>query len=165
MDSPWTSLRDNFWPARQWRDLADLNAQALAWCDGWTMDRPCPEDRSMTVREAFAQEQPSLLGLPDNPFPTDERVEVSIGKTPYARFERNDYSVPHTHVRRTLTVSVTPQQVRILDGAKIIATHQRSYDKAQQIEDPAHLEALIKMKRKARRPASQRCTPGIGATP
>lgn len=148
-------IRDNFWPARQWRDLDDLNAQALAWCDGWTMDRPCPEDRSISVREAFAQEQPLLLGLPDNPFPTDERVEVSIGKTPYARFERNDYSVPHTHVRRTLTVSATPQQVRILDGAEVLATHPRSYDKAQQIEDPAHLEALVRIKRKARRHRGQ----------
>ena len=57
------------------------------------MDRPCPEDRSIPVREAFAQE--NLLPLPDASYPTDERVEVRIGKTPYARFDRNDYSVPH----------------------------------------------------------------------
>jgi hypothetical protein len=35
------------------------------------------------VREAFAQEQPRLLALADNPFPTDEREVVSVGKTPY----------------------------------------------------------------------------------
>ena len=72
------------------------------------MDRPCPEDRSISVRQAFAEEQPLLLSLPDNPYPTDERIEVSIGKTPYARFDRNDYSFPHTHVRRMLTLSATP---------------------------------------------------------
>jgi hypothetical protein len=33
-----------------------------------------------------------------------ERVEVRVGKTPYVRFDLNDYSVPHTHVQRTLTV-------------------------------------------------------------
>jgi hypothetical protein len=148
-------VRDNFWPARKWSDLDDLNAQAQAWCDGWPMDRPCPEDRSISVRQAFEQEQPLLLALPDNPYPTDERVEVAIGKTPYARFERNDYSVPHTHVRRTLTVSATPTEVRILDGAQIIATHPRSYDKAQQIEDPSHIEALTVVKRQARRHRGQ----------
>ena len=148
-------VRDNFWPARQWADLDDLNAQAQAWCDGWSMDRPCPEDRSISVRHAFAQEQPLLLSLPDNPYHTDERVEVAIGKTPYARFERNDYSLPHTHVRQTLTISATPTEVRILDGAEVIATHARSYDKGQQIEDPRHIEALTLIKRQARRHRGQ----------
>ena len=114
------------------------------------MDRPCPEDRSISVRQAFAEEQPLLLSLPDNPYPTDERIEVSIGKTPYARFDRNDYSLPHTHVRRTLTVSATPTEVRILDGTEVIATHARSYDKGQQIEDPNHIEVLTARKRQAR---------------
>ncbi|RMG59341.1 MAG: IS21 family transposase, partial [Gammaproteobacteria bacterium] len=141
-------IRSHFWPARQWKDLDDLNAQAEAWCDGWAMDRPCPEDRDLSVREAFAQEK--LLPLPDNPYPTDERVEVRIGKTPYARFDRNDYSVPHTQVRRTLTVVASPTTVRILDGAEEVARHPRSYDKGQQIEQPEHIEALVQVKRQAR---------------
>ncbi|MES9814729.1 MAG: IS21 family transposase [Candidatus Thiodiazotropha sp.] len=143
-------VRDNFWPARQWTDIDDLNAQAKAWCEGWAMGRPCPEDRTLSVRQAFEQEQPLLLPLPDNPFATDERVEVAIGKTPYARFDRNDYSLPHTHVRRTLTVSATPTRVRILDGSEVIATHERCYDKGQQIEDPCHIEALAAIKRQSR---------------
>lgn len=141
-------IREHFWPARQWRDLDDLNAQAEAWCNGWALDRPCPEDRSLPVRQAFEQE--SLLALPDNPYATDERVEVHIGKTPYARFERNDYSVPHTHVRRTLTVSASPTEVRILDGGEQIARHTRSYDKGRQIERAEHIEALVQVKRQAR---------------
>lgn len=142
------TVRDNFWPARQWTDIDDLNAQAEAWCNGWAMDRPCPEDRALSVRQAFEQEP--LLALPDNPYPTDERVEVHIGKTPYARFERNDYSVPHTHVRRTLTASASPTEVRILDGGDVIARHPRSYDKGRQIEQPEHIEALVQIKRQAR---------------
>ena len=146
-------VRDNFWPAREWKDLEDLNAQAEAWCNGPAFNRPCPEDRSISVRQAFAEEK--LIALPDNPFPTDERVEVRIGKTPYARFDRNDYSLPHTHVRRTLTVSATPTQVRILDGAEVLASHVRCYDKGRQIEDPAHIEALTQQKAKARRERGQ----------
>ena len=149
------TIRDNFWPARKWRDLDDLNAQAQAWCDGWALDRPCPEDHSISVRQAFEQEQSQLLALPDNPYATDERVEVAIGKTPYARFDRNDYSLPHTHVRRTLTVSASPTEVRILDGTTVLARHVRCYDKDQQIEDPAHIEALTEMKHQARRHRGQ----------
>ena len=84
-------VRDSFFAARPWGDLDDLNAQAEAWCQGQAAERPCPEDRSISVREAFAQEQPKLLALPENPFPTDEREVVSVGKTPYVRFDRNDY--------------------------------------------------------------------------
>ena len=85
----------------------------------------------MTVSEAFAQEQPHLLALPDNPFETDERVEVSVGKTPYIRFDLNDYSVPHTHVQRTLTVMASLTRVRVLDGSEVIAEHPRVYGKGR----------------------------------
>jgi len=143
-------IRDNFFAGRPWTDIDDLNAQADAWCAGPAANRPCPEDTSMTVREAFAQEQPQLLTLPDNPFETDERVEVSVGKTPYIRFDLNDYSVPHTQVRRSVTVLASRTRVRVLDGSEVIAEHSRVYGKGEQIEHPAHLEALVSAKRAAR---------------
>ena len=101
-------VRDNFFAARTWANLDDLNTQAEAWCWGQAAERPCPEDRTLTVRQAFEQERPQLLALPDNPFPTDEREEVSVAKTPYVRFDRNDYSVPPAYTRCTLTVSGQP---------------------------------------------------------
>ena len=144
-------VRDNFFAARAWRDLDDLNAQARAWCEGIAADRPWADDRSLTVREAFERERGSLIALPDDSFPVDERVEVRIGKTPYARFDLNDYSVPHTHVRRILTVVATLEEVRILDGVDTVASHPRSFDKAARIETPEHIEGLVRRKRQARR--------------
>ena len=79
-----------------------------------TLSRTNP---TRTVREVFAEEAPRLLALPDNPAPLLERVAVTVGKTPYVRFDLNDYSVPHTHVRRMLTVLADPHEVRIVDGA------------------------------------------------
>lgn len=142
--------RDAFFAARSYRDLEDLNAQALAWCAGQAADRSCPEDRQRSVREVFAQERVQLLGLPENPFPTDELLTVQVGKTPYVRFDLNDYSIPHRHVCRTLTVLASEHTVRIVDGQELIATHPRSFDRASQIEDPAHIEALLSHKRAAR---------------
>ena len=138
-------------PARSWRDIDDLNAQAQAWCDGIAADRPWLEDRSISVREAFEKERGSLIALPGDRFPADERLEVTIGKTPYARFDKNDYSVPHTHVSRTLVVLATLDEVRILDGADVIATHPRSFDKAERVENPEHIDELARQKRHARR--------------
>jgi transposase len=142
--------RDAFFAARTFRDLGDLNAQARVWCEGAAADRPCPEDRTRSVRTVFAEEKPHLLALPENPFPAEERLEVKVGKTPYARFDWNDYSVPHSHVSRTLSVLATLDSVRILDGLELIATHMRSFDRDAQIEQPAHVQALVAHKRAAR---------------
>lgn len=143
-------VRERFFAARRFADLEDLNAQALAWCAGEAAERPCPEDRSRTVRECFEAERAHLLALPDEPFPAAERVIVRAHKTPYIRFDLNDYSVPHTHVRRTLEVLATVETVRVLDGSTVIATHPRSYDRGAQIEEPDHIKALEATKRAGR---------------
>lgn len=143
-------VRERFFAARHFTDLADLNAQALAWCTGEAADRPCPEDRSRTVRACFEAEQPRLLTLPEEPFPAEERVTGRTHKTPYVRFDLNDYSVPHTHVRRTLEVFASVDTVRIVADSQVIATHSRSYDRGAQIELPAHIQALEAEKRAGR---------------
>ncbi|MCX5545712.1 hypothetical protein M3A49_40965 [Paraburkholderia sp. CNPSo 3076] len=74
------------------------------------------------IDAASAREQPSLLALPENPYPCELQLAVNVGKQPYVRFDLNDYTIPHTHVRRTLTVRADPHQVRILDGADLLAT-------------------------------------------
>ena len=51
---------------------------------------------------------------------------------------------------RTLVVSASLETVRILDAGAVLATHARSFDRAQQIEDPAHIEELERRKRLAR---------------
>lgn len=142
-------LRESFFAARTYTDLADLNAQVELWCAGQAAERMCPEDPTRSVHEVFAQEQPLLLPLPANPYPTDERVVVTAGKTPYVRFDLNDYSIPHTHVGLELTVVADPQRVRVLDGAQVLADHPRSYDRRAQIEHPPHIEALVEYKRQA----------------
>ena len=143
--------RESFFAARSFNDLDDLNAQADAWCMGQAADRCCPAEPPRTVRDVFADEQPRLLPLPDNPPPVHECLQVRVGKTPYVRFDLNDYSVPHSYVQRTLTVIADPHEVRIVDGVQTLARHPRSYDKGAQIEDPAHIQALVEQKRAARR--------------
>jgi transposase len=143
-------IRKSFFAARQFADVDDLNAQAVAWCQGRAFDRPWPQDDSLTVRQAFAIEQPRLLALPATAYALGQRLDVAVAKTPYVRFDLNDYTVPHTHVRRTLSVLADEQQLRIFDGSTELACHRRSFDRHQVIEDPQHLQALVEHKRRAR---------------
>ncbi len=143
-------IRDNFFAGRQWQTIDELNAQADEWCQGVSADRPCPEDNSLSVRDAFLQEQPSLLTLPDNPFDTCERLQLRARKTPYIRFDLNDYSIPHQQVQKMLSVHASLDSVRIVDGGERIAEHPRSFDKGEQIELEAHINTLWLSKTQAR---------------
>ncbi|HSQ73348.1 MAG TPA: IS21 family transposase, partial [Rubrivivax sp.] len=115
--------RDSFFAGRTFTDRDDLNAQARAWCLGLAADRRWREDSACSVRQAFLAEQPRLLALPEHEFALGERLAATVGKTPYVRFDLNDYSVPHTHVRRTLAVLADEHTVRILEGADDLARH------------------------------------------
>jgi len=142
-------IRKSFFAARQFAGVEDLNAQTVGWCEGRAFDRPWPQDDALTVRQAFAVEQPRLLGLPATFYALGQRLDAAVAKTPYVRFDLNDYTMPHTHVRRTLSVLADEQQVRILDGVTELARHPRSFDRHQVIEDPQHLQALVEHKRRA----------------
>ena len=143
-------VREAFFEARSYTDLADLNRQAVEWTSTASLDRSWVEDRSRTVRQAFDDERGVFVPLPDDPFPAHERVEVEVGKTPYARFDLNDYSVPHDRTRRTLVVLADLDTVRIAEGSAVIATHTRSWDRGQQIEQEAHIARLVEETRNAR---------------
>jgi transposase len=143
-------IRESFFAAREFTDVADLNAQAQQWCEGVAAERPCPGDRSQRVREVFAAEKPYLLALPDNPFPAEDRFDTAVTRTPYVRFDLNDYSVPFTSVRRPVVVRATLDAVRIFDGLTVIATHRRSWDKGEVVEIEEHVRELVAWKRAAR---------------
>ncbi|MGH9758402.1 MAG: IS21 family transposase [Candidatus Acidiferrales bacterium] len=143
-------VRDRFFAARAFKDINDLNAQATSWCLQEAALRGCPEDRDRSVQAVFTEERPHLLALPDNPFPTEERLEGIARKTPYLRFDLNDYSIPHTHVGRPLQILASLERVRIMDAHHTLADHARSFDRGQQIEEPTHLQALVAHKRAGR---------------
>jgi transposase len=143
-------LRHSFFAARRFVSVAELNEQLLEWNDRVAFARPRPQDPDrQTVRVAFEQERPRLLPLPEHPFACDVVRAVTSGKTPYVRFDLNDYSIPARLVRRPLTLIASETTVRIVDVDSEVARHVRSYDRGRRIEDRAHLEQLADDKRRA----------------
>ena len=145
-------VRTSFFAARQWSNIVDLNAQALEWSLGLAADRPWPQDRTTTVRQTFEAEKQHLLALPEHRFPAWERLQVSIPKTPYARFDGNDYSVPASHVQTIVEVCADEKKVLIFVNEphhEQIAEHDRSYGKQETIEIEAHIQEVLKRKRAA----------------
>lgn len=143
-------LKEAFFAARTFSSLADLNRQLDTWLNDVVHQRLVPGDAKKRVAEAFVEEQERLLPLPEHAFQTDTLRAVSSGKTPYLRFDKNDYSIPHTLIKKPLTLVASESVVRVLDGDIQVAQHTRSWGVRQQIEDEAHLAALSIEKRKAR---------------
>ena len=139
-------LRENFFAARRFNDLNDLNAQALAWCQGAALERRWPDDDRRTVREVLEEEKGRLLALPATEHPCAERAEARVEKYPQVRFDLNDYSVPPRCVHKTLTVYATLDTVRICDGTEVVATHARSYDRHKLVESEEHRAELKGLK-------------------
>lgn len=143
-------IRESFFAARCFSSLADLNRQLETWLRDVAHQRCVPGSNEKRVAEALIEEQKLLLPLPEHPFATDTLRAVSSGKTPYLRFDGNDYSIPHTLLKKPLTLVASESVVRILDGDCEVARHARSWAMRQQIEDTRHLAALAADKRKAR---------------
>ena len=143
-------LRTSFFHGLSFADIDDLNRQAERFCSEIAAARGWPQQRGISVAEAFAKEKPFLVELPGDPFPVSQRDDVSVGKTPYVRFDSNRYSVPHTRVRRTLTLEADSSRVRIMDRSEVVAEHRRCWGKHQVMEDPDHISALKRHKRRAR---------------
>lgn len=142
-------LRDAFFAARSFRDVEDLNAQFVQWRDTVAHARRVPGDPTRTVADALTEEQARLLPLPAHPFPIALVKVVHSGKTPYIRFDRNWYSIPHTLVHQPLTLVADAETVRFCDATETVAEHLRCYDAEFTVEDRAHLADLVAAKRQA----------------
>jgi transposase len=142
-------VRDSFWAGRTFTTLAECNRQALLWRDQVAHQRRWPGGDNRTLADVFAEERPRLLPPPLHAFSTDRIESVRSRKTIYVRFDLNDYSIPPEVVGRQLTLAASDVTVRILNGSFEIARHLRTYDRHQLVLDPAHQQAVLKIKRKA----------------
>lgn len=147
-------LRHAFFAARSFASVEDLNRQLAHWIESIAHQRPVPGDPAKRlVKDALGEERPRLLPLPEHRLDCDVVRTLSSGKTPYIRFDLNDYSIPHALTQKPLTLIASDAQVRITDSssgtAQIVATHTRSYDRGQVIEDPSHIAELAARKRHA----------------
>jgi transposase len=144
-------VRTSFFAGRNFKCIEDLNLQALAWCTGLSGDRQHPDDSTLTVRSAWEQEKPLLLPMPENPYSCHTITGVRIGRTPYARIDGNDYSVPPKYVRSELSAFTTEQEIIITHGKDEVARHVRSWSRGERIENPAHIAELIQGKQGAKK--------------
>lgn len=143
-------LRHSFFAARRFSSVDDLNAQLQHWIAEVAHTRRAPgHPDGRSVADLLADERARLLPLPEHAMSCSRVLGASSGKTPYVRFDLNDYSIPHTLVKKPLTLVADERALHILDGDVEVAQHTRSYDRGKVIEIPAHIAELARDKRRA----------------
>lgn len=143
-------IRESFFYGRSFTTIEDFNTKAWKWRGEVAHTRAWPDDPSRRVEDVFAEEKPRLLPLAAHAFEADLVITMTAKKTIYLRFDRNDYSIPPTAVGKPLSLAASDTAVRIFDGSALLVSHRRSYDQGRRIDEPAHQEELLAMKRKAR---------------
>ncbi|WP_272011405.1 IS21 family transposase [Roseovarius sp. ZX-A-9] len=140
VERPFRYIRQDFFLARTFRYMDDLNAQF----DAWRTEVANPRVHATTRRvvdEAFAEEQPNLKPLPATPYSAVLMVERRVSKDGMISVGGNFYSVPDTTRRRTLEVQHHATELRIYEDGQLIARHPVLEGKARRRVDPAHRKA------------------------
>ena len=150
-------VRMNFWPGRAFKDMADLNAQALAWRDGVANQREHRSTRKVPRLLFEAEEKGALLGLNPHPYDSDEIFSRVVPKDFHVLYETNRYSVPWTLCGITVTVRSDAESVRVYYDQQFVTRHSRSYLKNRVFTNEAHKKGLLARKPGAEREAWQVC--------
>lgn len=122
VERPFRYVREDFFLARSFRDLDDLNAQFTQWLDQ-VANRRLHGTTGRIVAEHFTEERPSLKPLPAGPFNAVLRLERRISRDGMVSIGGNLYSVPDGTRRRPVEVQLTAAEVNILEDGRLIAAH------------------------------------------
>jgi transposase len=122
-----------------WEDLDDYLLDA---CVG-ELDRRAP-GRGELVRDVAARERSLLLPLPEEPFDLSLVSRCRVDTKSRVQVLTNRYSVPVRLVGREVEVRITPMQVEVAHGGKVVARHPRAYLRyAERLELDHYLELLV----------------------
>ena len=121
VERPFSYIRKDFFLARCFRNLDDLNAQLQDWLDTVANVRLHATTQRI-VSEAFAAERPIFSVCPRRPSTRVLKLERRVSHDGLVSIGGNYYSVPD-RTRRVVEVHQLPDMIRILDQGRLVATH------------------------------------------
>jgi transposase len=143
-------IRQNFWPARTFTDLMDVQNQVNQWRDAVANVRIHQTTGTKPI-DRFANVIPKPLpeGLPD----CRETETVLVHKDFAVIFDSNQYTAPPWTVGKRLILKADYNTVTLYHLQKQVAAHFRSWKRKQRIELLSHREQVKKLQNKLWREA------------
>lgn len=156
VERPFRYIRQDFFLARRFRDLGDLNLQLRQWLDG-VANKRLHRTTQRIVWDHFAEEAPALKALPAQPFNAVIRLERRVSHEGMVSVNSNYYSVPDTTRRRVLEVHLMARELQIFEGQQLVAVHP--------VLEGHHQTSILPGHRRNPRAADQRFNRSIRAQP
>jgi transposase len=150
-------IKRNFLAGRRFIDLDHLNRELERWIievadvriHGTTGCRPS---------ERFTEERLiSLTSVP--PYRLETAITRPVSRDCMITFGSNRYSVPWRYVGQTVQLEQWGDEIRILSGEEIIATHQKLIGTGQKRSNPAHYQGLFRDRMEKKREEPPRFDP------
>ena len=135
VERPFRYIREDFYLARSFRNLDDLNAQLAHWLATVANPRVHATTRRV-VNEAFAEER--LQPPPAVPFCAVLKLERRVSHEGMVSVGGNLYSVPDATRKRVVEVHSLADEIRIFEAGRLIATHPVLEGRHQRRVSPGH---------------------------
>lgn len=130
-------LQTSFLPGRTFTDPGDFNAQLAGWLPRANQRLVRATGRS--PQALITADRAGMGGLPPVAPQVGWRTQVRLGRDYYVRVAGNDYSVDPTVIGRMVEVTCGLERVRASCAGQLVADHRRSWARAQNVTDPAHV--------------------------
>ncbi len=105
--------------------------------------------QTTTIGERMQADTAAFMPLPPAPYDACHKVATRVSSMSLVRYRNNDYSDPTLYGHQKVLPKGYVDRVEIACRGETIATHLRSYDKAEFIYNPLHYLALLEHKSKA----------------
>ena len=132
-------VKNNFAPLREFRDLADANAQLMDWVMGQAGNRCHGTTREAPLKRFVETEKHLLRELPATPVECARWAKAKLHGDCHIQFEKSRYSAPWRQVGQTLDVRATETTVRLYQNHELLALHARATAPGQRMTVQAHL--------------------------
>jgi len=142
-------VKKNFLTGLDIPDFSAINTAARNWLESIANIRIHGETRKKPL-ELFQEEKTQLQPLPPYPYDIANITQVRTSSQFRITLETNRYSVPAEYSGTNLTLKAYPDRLCIYSGEKLIARHNRSYDRNRDFEDPDHPKELLAQRKKAK---------------
>ena len=137
VERPFRYIRQDFYLARSFRNIDDLNVQLTHWLGTVANPRLHATTRRV-VNETFAEEKPALQPLPLVPFRAVLKLERRVSHEGMVSVGGNLYSVPDATRKRVVEVHSLADEIRIFEAGRLIAAHPVLEGRHQRRLAPGH---------------------------
>ncbi len=137
VERPFRYIREDFFLARSFCNIDDLNTQFADWL-ATVANARCHGTTRRVVQEAYAEECELLGSLPGMPFNAVLSLQRRVSHDGMVSVNGNRYSVPDRTRRRVVKVQTLADEVHIYEDSRLLAAHPVLEGRGQSRLAPGH---------------------------